>query len=382
MRHTWPALQLSLLPAGDERPRHTTILVESDLPDLVIAERNGSPWLGLACDDDAATRSVRWLYAPLTTVERDALLRGAVAIRDCFDWKGGMLMVEDSPSGATVCPIEPSQIPDAALPDAGFALPEWARPAAEAAPERGAIVSLARMGGGRGINLRSLAAVVDAFQRFVAAITQVVVEKKATVAGVLSVQVQRLAEMELESAAPGSLILRLQPSVESHFAEISRRVQALMRASGDEEIADELAALGPRVLGRYEDMIEEVLQHSLHMLVTWPSGPSVFLGGVTADRVLASLPSPEPGEVSARVVRGLITGLDAGSGTFTIYDLQTDEEIKGKVSDNFRMPPSITLGQDSPVRVVELGRSQHRTRGGASVSRYELQRILLGGASN
>jgi len=122
----WPASQPALPELRPVRPTHREVLIETDMPELVLAELDGAPWLGLLSETDS-TGVARWLYAPLTSEEERALLVGAVEIWECFR-KPEVLLVDESETEDTVVALDGLTVPLEALPKRGFVLPTWARP--------------------------------------------------------------------------------------------------------------------------------------------------------------------------------------------------------------------------------------------------------------
>ena len=110
------------------RPHHVETLIETDGPELVVAEGDGRAWLGLLSALTAGAE--RWLYAPITAADREALLSGAVPIEALYRRAGVLDVVASRDGPPTVTVVDGAALPERALPRAGWCLPEWARRAA------------------------------------------------------------------------------------------------------------------------------------------------------------------------------------------------------------------------------------------------------------
>jgi len=373
MKFAWPSFQVPLPAQQPLRPSHEEVLIETDMPELVLAERQGAPWLGLLCDTDQ-TGTARWLYTPLSSVERQAVLSGTVALWECFR-KPEILLVDERATGADVAVLDGRRVPLEALPAPGFVLPSWARPAS-VADNPGPRFTLAHNAAQGGVRLRTLAAVGDTLQRLFTAITQHFVEGAATVRGSVSASVRQLAELEVEGLRAGSLVVQLKPHDPARFAEACDTLQQLLAADDAHTLADLLRTLGGRVQGRYEDLLDEIVTHDLALMVSWGPQQHAFLAAHTAMHRIEALPASAPSADDLWVTRGILLGLDAGTKTFTFYDLRTDEEISGQLAPDFKMPPRIDVGIETTPRVLELERSRLELRGGKVATRYRLLRIL------
>ncbi|MEZ4406806.1 MAG: hypothetical protein R3A52_10060 [Polyangiales bacterium] len=367
MTIAWPYLQRTF--ESLERPVTVDVLIETDGPELVLAEGHGLLWLGVL--SEMLGGRAMWVYAPVSSVEKRAILAGAVELWECFN-KPQVLVVDEGPDGTEVMPLAGEHLPSAALPARGFVLPGWARPPLEShAPE----FALAKTQGGDAIGLKALAGVASKVQRLYTAVIQRAVDGVTKLAGTVSAQVREAAELDVEAVVPGSLIIRVTPHDEGRFNEASETLRRLLTAE-PEELSRELERQGPRVAARYEDLLDEVITHDLALLLSFGGTKRAFVARHTAGRRIDALPTGAQGEHNTWQALGIIDGLDPGERTFTFHDPLTDEEIRGVLAPTFVMPHGIMIGDQSPARVVELGRTRTSTRGGAELVRYQLLSIV------
>src|SRR5216683_2722956 len=69
----------------------TEVLIEYDGPQVIIAQQGNAQFLSLCIDEDES--GSRWLEAPLSPLEKTAMLSGALAVRDVL-LKHGVVLVE------------------------------------------------------------------------------------------------------------------------------------------------------------------------------------------------------------------------------------------------------------------------------------------------
>src|SRR5580704_11852124 len=92
MRHAWTFGQ-QLLASVVSGQRVIETLIEYDVPQLCILERGTDQLLALRIDEDLT--GVRWLEAPITSVEYSALMAGELALRNAL-LKPDVILVETS----------------------------------------------------------------------------------------------------------------------------------------------------------------------------------------------------------------------------------------------------------------------------------------------
>ncbi len=372
VKYQWPPIQPELPEAQPERPTLAQVLIETDMPELVVAERNGERWIGVV--SEVFNRTSRWVYAPISSVEYRALIAGAAEVWECFR-KPRVLVVDETEQSETVTEIDGDFVPLGALPSRGFVLPEWARPEQSQRVEPPQF-ALARAHGVGAIGLKALAAVSDKIQRLYVAVVQRLMDGFATTAGSVSSAVRDAAEIDVEGLVNGSLIIKVRPNNEERFVEASQAIQEILTTTDSHALLELFDRLGGRVRGRYEDLLDEVVTHDLALLMSWGMGRHNFIAAHTASRRIEALPASGPREDDTWLARGYLLGFDPVPRSFTFYELRTDEEITGRVADSFAVPEQLLVGPSTPLRVVEIGRSKLSTRGGKDVTRHQLLRIL------
>ncbi len=355
-----------------KRPVTRDVLIETDMPELVVAERDGRLWIGVVCE--AANGVCRWVYAPISSVEYQAVLAGATEIWESFQ-KPTVLVVDESADADVVAEIAGESVPIDALPNRGFVLPRWAV-SAQTTETSAPQFSLARASSEAAVGLKALAGVSDKIQRLYVALTQRFMDGFAKLAGSVSDSVREAAEIDVVGLVHGSLVIQVKPHDEARFAQASEAIQRLLTAASPADLSKALGDFGGRVQGRYEDLLEEVISHDLALLMSWGGGKHAFVAAHTAGRRIEALPASGPREEDVWAVRGRIVGLDTGEKSFTFFEPRTDEVLRGELADDFNMPSNILIGPDSPIRVIEIGRSKHSTRGGREVTRHQLLRIF------
>lgn len=126
MKLAWPTLNRANLFLSGGLGK-SDVLVEYDGPLLAMfSPSTGSQALGVAADWDESGE--RWVLADISSMEIEAMARGALPVREIFS-KEELNVVDFDQSGSFVGAwlVEPASIPTGALPSVGAILPREAR---------------------------------------------------------------------------------------------------------------------------------------------------------------------------------------------------------------------------------------------------------------
>lgn len=152
------------------------VLVEYNGPQIVIADSSSGKYLGVAADEDET--AVRWIYAPITSVELRALAGGAATTKDVIvKPKVYVVDTDHSENVINVWTCDATTLDDGNLPDRGALLPKAAREAllATVPAIAGPAICLEQVATpSKGVFFRALSDVLSSFQRLWNAIAQAV----------------------------------------------------------------------------------------------------------------------------------------------------------------------------------------------------------------
>jgi hypothetical protein len=356
MRATWnlPELSLPSLP----RCRVQDVLVEYDGPQIVTAVVQESHflephplYLGVASDDGEGGALVRWILAPITDTELEALIDGAVTLRDLmlkaevyvldvaveYDWE---------PRRGWVC--DGHRLEDEHLPARGALLATASR--REFLQKRMTLpqgpelrIDGARVGE-MGVGFRALSKVFDVFQRLWNAFAESMSPGGPKASGRPRAELAEKAALGVAAAAPGSLVLQISPADIATYQEVAERFEMLVGASGEPTaLASAFGRLGPRVQGRYIELLATLARHDLQMLARRPGG-AAFLSATMSSRVLQEWQQGQRTQSSQIDAIGHFTAFDIEHGSFTFYDEHTDETYSGSVAPDAQK--SVTVGEE------------------------------------
>lgn len=362
MRETWhlPDQPLS------SPPRFSTqqVLVEYGGPQIVtavLADANalmpGSCGLYLGVASDEEDELVRWVLGPITQTEYKALIDGTETLRDALLKPQVYVLdvdVDDDwePRRAWIC--DGNQLGDDHLPRRGALLPTASRQElAHALPAEADVPEWRIDGpsvGAVGVGFRALSDVLDVFQRLWNAFAQSLSPDGPKASGRPKAEVVERTALRLASAGAGSLVLQVNPVDMDMYQQVAEHFEALVRASADPAaLAEELARLGPRVQGRYNELLANLARHDLQVWARRP-GRAAFLSASIASRVLRDWPQEMKSESSRTEAIGHFIGFDMDPGSFTFYDELRDKTYSGSV--HAEANKSVTVGTD--VRYVVL----------------------------
>lgn len=344
MRETWnlPEQTLPSLPLF----RVEDVLVEYEGPQIVTAvvqELDASEphplYLGVASDDDRDGMLVRWILAPITHTEFEALIDGAVTLRDLvlkpqvyvldvdveYDWVPRRVWLRDG-----------NQLDDDHLPARGALLPTASR--REFMEARGTLPESPELridGAGvgvMGVGFRALSKIFDVFQRLWNAVAESMSPQGPRASGRPRAELVEQAALRLAGAGAGSLVLQISPADMATYQMVAQRFEMLVDVSRDPgALAAALGRFGPRVQGRYIELLATLARHDLQMLARHPGG-AAFLSGSISSRVLQEWQQSQQIESSRMDAIGYFIAFDIEHGSFTFYDELTDEIYSGPVA--------------------------------------------------
>ncbi len=312
------------------------VLAEYNGPQILLIRRDGHSMLGIAADEEQGV--VRWIFAPVTSVERRALALGALPTREVFI-TGQPVTVLDVTEDLCVARewtgIDGSTLGEN-LPDAGALLPEHAqRFLREAFPSpEVAELSLATLESGepaaRGVGFRLLGEVLSVVQRFANAFAQATLQEPGD-RGRQTADVIRRASLSFESAAPGSLQIGVSPEDRALFQRILGYLREAIEASSDGALASVADRNGPRVRARLQELLDLVRRNRVQLLAR-DGASSFFLNSGMAERIAGSLTPRVIEATHTRPAFGSFVAYDSGALTFEFLSDSDDVVYKGTVA--------------------------------------------------
>lgn len=347
---------------GSALPFDTTdVLAEYDGPQIVLARGPGGRFLGVAADED--DDAVRWIYAPVTMTELRALALGALATRNAI-LKPVVFIVDMDrrQKPARVWQSESYTIGEENLPDPGARLPaasrEYLRAKLEMSSSRPELRFERPSVRTSAIPFRALSETLSAHQRFWTAISYAVRFGPPKGRGRLEADLGERATLSLAAATEGSLVLAVEPTDEGLFQEASLAFEELVAAGDDtEQLTRALERLGPRVQGRYAELLLHAERHDLQILAQRPGG-ATFIGPAFATRIRFALPQATPSEPRTVPAVGSFVAFDTDGSTFEFFDEASDTTYKGSVHpDVLAQHTSVAVGPGTTYAVfVEVTR--------------------------
>lgn len=281
MRPTWTQLQPILAPS---EWKDLEVLLEFNGPQAVLVERDGQAYLSIASDESAGR--TRWLRAPISAMERDALMNGFASLRDCIA-KPDILVVDTDEAGAVAmeATVALDRLSEADLPGVDSTLPQVET---HFAPERRYIALEGPSVVGHAIGLRPVAELIDNLQRLWNALGQSILGE-ATSRGVVPAPIVRRSELLLAGLGNGSVVLELIPADAELFADISRKYVELVQADEDAARSDRiLGEPKSRIRATYADFLDTIFRHQLRVLARW-NQVGALLTPIKAVRVRTAL---------------------------------------------------------------------------------------------
>lgn len=330
MMHAWPTGDL-LLP-GDWpawAPKH--ILEKYEGPQLVVQERGGIDYLGIAVDEDAT--AIRWVFAPLGSLELKGLIHGGETLRAAL-LKERVFVVDcasDDLRPLHAMQLRGDQLPEAALPEPGALLPDslkekFPEPPPGLLPHFDLQSSL-----GTGVSFGDAAAMMSDLQFVWGSIAQG----------------HNISSGRLVIAAGGGGSLRLyidsDPGQFQRIAKIYRDIALAFDNPSRLAVAIQQNERVP--IGAFSKYLSTIKRHRVDVLATWAE-EAAFLGPDVAERavrhvlpealpiVRAAIALPPPLEPQPLTLHGYFENFwrSKRSGRFEFYDLDTAQSYVGTIA--------------------------------------------------
>lgn len=366
MRPTWK-LPTKGTPAHPWALRE--VVLEYEGPQVTIVDGPGGIYVSVATDAD--DELIRWLRAPISTVEYKALFAGAVSLRDCIR-RGQIYVVDESHDGEAVeqFRISCEELTEADLPTAESYLPSDVFKSVEIdgqvdalglagldvkSPSKRTIrTNLIFKGepvvGSRGVKssfaMKATEAYVDAISALGAARkggprhTEVFIV--GTVAGSFGFELEEIQDF---GDAPVDSIS--QQETTSH--------ELLQNMLGLGKISDELpASLDPKAVASVRGFLKVLSKANAFCTIESEDSIVKFDSVVAVENSQQFLPvSPErPARVPTEIERiGQFLGLLPDSGSFE-FQMEDGSIIRGKVPKTVEKSESINLHLEEPTRVT------------------------------
>lgn len=319
MRQTWTTLRQQTTESDAASGETTEVLVEYDGPQLVLTRgKSGACYLSVASDADES--AVRWLHAPVTSVQLAALKRGATTLFDVFrDAK--LDVVDVAPNGDIVRAwvVGPDELDVAHLP-----LPAAPFPISEAAPKNEIELMLGPEGHAA-IPLDSLGIVASRYQ---AVWTQCALAALRPTREARST-VTNGARLDATSAHAGSFVLHTVPAddaISNSAADVFRK---LVQSSTNHVDLDAFLASNPIELrDSYMSFLVALRVRNLQILATWAHG-AAFVGRRQSRLGRTRRTRGESTHTRSYVYRGFFRGFSLQTRTFEFDGVQA---IRGGVS--------------------------------------------------
>jgi len=310
----------------------TDVLIEYEGPQLIIVQQGHTQFLSLCVDADEA-RS-RWLEAPLSPLEKAAMMSGALAVRDVF-LKHGVILVEMP--DFKMWQLEPSGIPDEVLPEADAMLPDYARGSYESMLDP-SVPAEFRIGAegmsADRLSFGTLSSVISSLQHV-----------WNSLAGAIAAQ-----EITLNAIAftRGSFAVRADSNNQELFTRVARVYRELNRATYNENrLAATLSPYTRPTIDNYSQYLSALNVNKLEVFTEWRDNepnPTAFIGYSGAQRSrksLSAIRSTATTKIGSTIetLTGHFEGFTRKSKRFEFYDLESGKEIVGKIDKTLRDTP-------------------------------------------
>jgi|GEM_PF-3646748 len=352
------------------------IVEEFNGPQIVFATLDGDRLFGVAADEDESAE--RWVFAPVSKLEERALRAGIASPREALRKDSALIIdILRGRAGLRVVPVNGEELSDEELPTADARLDPY--PSGQTVPVGRLRFVLDRIGGVKdGLPIAAVSDFLRDVQRYSNAVVAFVHSNLSREHGRFSDEIVAEATFSLHTAEAGSLSLDIAATnPQLSLAVIDHLRQATDAGESSQRLASIAVQTGARALRRYEDLLVTLERHELQFLAQSVSG-SAFVSWTSASRFSAAMPEAVHRDVEPIVVRGFFRDFGRDRGEFVFIDAETEDVLEGAIGKS-------VLDENAPITVHEttryivmMDRQMVTTRGGKTVRRHVLSRIVEG----
>jgi hypothetical protein len=307
VKHTWTFGQ-QVVPTIIAGRSVNEVLIDYDGPQLTVLRKGDDLFLAICIDEDDIAS--RWIQSPISRLEYDALMRGALPVRNAL-LKPEMILVDNlGPRESRVWELDPANVPSKVLPKSGAILPEYVRASFQQKlrPEISATFRL----GGKGmladrIPFAGLGQTAERLQELFSVLG------KTQGAGAPTLNAMGLM--------PGSLEIQVGVDNTAAFVRVADIYRELIDVSYNERQLVEFLAEKPRIRKKYSSYLKALDDHKIDVLAEWHDGIA-FIGCEGARRAWKALEPPaEESKITPLHLVGYLEGYAGKRRFFQFFEL-------------------------------------------------------------
>lgn len=356
-------MKLDVVTSGieeEDRPCDSCdVLIEYEGPHVALLRRAERDHIAVRFDSDEGV--IRWLEAAVTRTELDALYSRATTLRRALHKREAWIVdtAEDMTCLAS-WRVNGQELPEEALPGPASFLPVGFMEVDESAPVSDG-VSLRLDGGGvhvHNIGIRSLASILDTFQRLWSAVAQAL-ETEPTPKGPIGGDIECRAMLAFAAAAPGSVVLNLEATDAGLSARVAEAFQRLVNHEPRALPLEERDQLGGRVSARFAEFLSAVSRSNVEVFTQWRGGSSFVAPHFARALQPFSREDQEATVEILPVMEGHFVSYNEKNRRFAFVDTRHGASYTGRVAINVvERHAGITVGAEArysaTIQVSEL----------------------------
>ncbi len=339
MKHSWKFGQQLFATSPKVVPpvfgrNYKEVLIEYNGPRLVLLEEHSMLFLSLCIDEDGS--GTRWIQSRISQLEYQALMGGALAVRDAL-LKPGMTLLESAHDEALqhAWQLNPRDIPEEILPEPGALLPEYVRASfrTDMEPDVAAEFHIGAEGGsGNRISFARLSKATATLQHVWTSLASTLGTEQITLNAV--------------GLRAGSFKVRVEVDNPNLYKRIANVYGELTRATYDEiKLVETLSRLPPSVVENYSQYLSALNVNQLDVLAEWREDAVeriAFVGYAGAQRTRKSIKSVKSTSDVKRWIEtltGYFEGFSRSPRHFEFYDQVSGNRVSGKIQKSLRDTP-------------------------------------------
>lgn len=286
MDYTWDILEQS--EAADALWSIETVLVDFEGPQIALTRLGDQLRLSIVADQD--DECTRWVDAPISKAEADAIRSGASTLLDALMKPG--FRVSDVGHDGTLrrwWKVDPNGLDPLLLPTRGAKIPDACQVSTESVEQPVVVLD--------GVSVQQNTVAYKVFSEFLAGRQRV----WSAIGSVLGIN-DESAQLSFAAAASGSVRVTEVPEDPTAYSRISERLQEIVDSYAD---AERFKKLAPTVRSRnaVDKYLRTIGTYRLDVLSRWGQATG-FISASTAARRIAVLEETREADVEIIEVRG------------------------------------------------------------------------------
>lgn len=323
------------------------VLLEFNGPQLTLVDRGpDQQFLSMASDEEFESGVVRWLRVPISRLEKEALLIGAMSVREVFS-KPIITVVDIDSTGSIILEgaVGRAALTELDLPAPDSVLPEEITGRFQVYRPNPVIILDGSGVRENTISIRALSGVLDPLQRLWDAIGQALYSRSVKSKGKVQAVISARTELMAQAFRPGSFEVSLQPADEAMFREVAEQYKHLAISASGDLSSTGMKRFSPRVQAVFRQFVRATARFKIDVFAKWDAS-GAMLTKHSSERMLQAIDNTSSDATEEEFeTTGFFVGYNAREKSCEFSVLESGEAIRAEVSrEASQRHPEVVVG--------------------------------------